>query len=76
MTKKEIKQKEKTEIEMEKLRHNNKMLEIETERQAKIKIIELNHDLRMQEQRIKTAEIKRAIDRKANRKFMEDNRYR
>lgn len=77
MTKKEeIEQEKKAKIEVEKLKHKNRMLEIQTEREAKIEVAKLNHDLHMQQQRVKTAEIKRVIDRKANRNFMEDNRYR
>jgi len=77
MTKKETKKEEiKTMIEVEKLRHKNRMLEIQTEREAKIEVARLNHDFHMQQQRIKTAEIRKAIDRKANRNYMEENRYR
>lgn len=63
-------------IELEKLRHKNKMLEIETERKARIEVEKLKFDYHMQLQRIKTAEIKRAIDRKLNREFMEANKFR
>ena len=72
MTKTEIKNL----TELEKLRHKNKMLEIETERKAREEIEKLKFDQQMQLQRIKSAEIRRAIDRKANRNYMEENRFR
>lgn len=62
-------------IELEKLRHKNKMIEIEAETKGRKEIEDLKHDLQMQQQRIKSAEIKRVIDRKSDRGFMEANRY-
>ena len=50
---------------LEKLRHKNRMKEIKAETDGRIGVEKLKHDLKMQQQRIKTAEIKRAIDRKA-----------
>ena len=76
MAKRETKEEIKTMIDVEKLRHKNRMLEIQTEREAKIEVIRLSHDLNMQQQRVKTAEIKRSIDRKINRQFMENTKYK
>ena len=63
-------------IELENLRHKNRMKEIKTEIEGKREISNLKFDQQMQLQRIKTAEIKRAFDRKADREFMEKNGYR
>jgi hypothetical protein len=65
--------KSKTEIEelvaLEKLRHKNVMLEVKTETKGKKEIEELRFDHQMQLQRIKTAEIKKSMDRAENREF-------
>ncbi|MCK5293886.1 MAG: hypothetical protein KAJ49_04490 [Arcobacteraceae bacterium] len=63
-------------VALEKLRHKNRMIEIKTEKEAKMTSEKLRFDNQMQLQRIKTAEIKRVIDRKANREYMERSRYR
>jgi len=50
---------------LEKLRHKNRMEEIKTETDGRIKLEKMKFDFKGQLQRIKTAEIKRVIDRKA-----------
>lgn len=57
-------------IALEKLRHKNKMLEITTETEGKIAVEKLKFDNNMQLQRIKTAEIRKSMDRKANIEYM------
>ena len=61
----------KEETELEKLKHKNKMLEIEAEKKARIEVENLKFDRSMELQRIKSAEIRRAIDRKADRGLVE-----
>ena len=55
---------------LEDVRHNNKMLEIKTETDGKKEVEALKFDHQMQLQRIKTAEIKKSMDRKAGIEFL------
>jgi hypothetical protein len=61
-------------FKLEEIRHKNKMEEIKFEIDGKKEIEALRFDHLMQLQRIKTAEIKKSIDRRAGIDFMRDNR--
>lgn len=52
------------EFELEKLRHKNKMKEIKTEHKLKLEQIREEKEAKPELQRIKSAEIRRTIDRK------------
>jgi len=64
------KDKDFTDFKLEEIRHKHRMLEIKTETDGKQMIENLRFDHQLQLQRVKTAEIKRTIDRKANRDFL------
>lgn len=51
-------------IEFENLRHKNRMLEIETEKLAKIECLKIGFDFKLQLQRIKSAEIRKNQERR------------
>jgi|LGVF01.2.fsa_nt_gb hypothetical protein len=61
----------KAETKLENLKHRHKVDEIDQEfaRKKEMENIKFDHDLQLQ--RIKNADIKRTMDRKANRDFME-----
>ena len=56
---------------IEELRHKNRIEEIELEAKAQRELEAVKFDQQMQLQRIKSAEIRRSIDRKGDREFME-----
>jgi len=56
---------------IEELRHKNRIEEIELEAKAQRELEAVKFDHQMQLQRIKSAEIRRSIDRKGDREFME-----
>jgi len=56
---------------IEELRHKNRIAEIELEAEAQRKLEALKFDHQMQLQRIKSAEIRRTIDRRSDREFAE-----
>jgi len=62
---------EKKEKEIEQLKHKNRMEEIETKRKAEIEVENLKFNHALELQRIKAAEIRKSIDRKQNKEFME-----
>jgi hypothetical protein len=66
---------EKDELEelrlIEELRHKNRVQEIELEAEAQRKLEAIKFDHQMQLQRIRSAEIKRTIDRRSDREFAE-----
>lgn len=49
--------------EVEELRHNNKMIEIQAEEKSRLKVERFKHDLELERQRIKSAEIRRNLKR-------------
>lgn len=57
--------------ELEELRHNNRMEEIEAEAKRHREVEAIRFDHSMQLQRIKSAEIRRSIDRRSDREFAE-----
>ena len=61
-------------IKEEEIRHKNKMKEIEAEKQAKIEVENLKFDYSLQLQRIRSAEIKRSIDRNQWKGFSESTK--
>jgi len=61
-------------FKLEEVRHKNKMEELKFEIDGKKEIEGLKFDHQMQLQRIKTAEIKKSMDRKAGIDFMRGNR--
>ncbi len=63
-TKKEIDYERKAKLEVEKIRHENRMTEIEEERKAKIQVENKKFDNQKQIQRIRNADIQRAQLRK------------
>lgn len=58
--------------EIEELRHSFKMQEIEAETEGKLKVEKTHHDNEMERQRIKSAEIRKSIERKQDKHFMEN----
>jgi len=56
---------------IEELRHKNRIAEIELEAEAQRKLEAVKFDHQMQLQRIRSAEIRRTIDRRGDREFME-----
>jgi len=60
------------EEELEKLKHKNKMKQIEAKKKAEIEIEDLKFGHALQQQRIRSADIRRTIDRQTDRKFMEN----
>ena len=61
-------------FKLEEVRHKNKMEEIKFETDGKKEIEALRFDHQMQLQRIKTAEIKKSVDRRAGIDFMRNNK--
>ena len=57
-------------FKLEQFRHENRMLEIKTETDARREIATMKFNHQMQLQRIKTAEIKKSMDRKAGIEFL------
>jgi len=57
--------------ELEELRHSNRIIEIEIEAKKHRETEAVKFDHQMQLQRIRSAEIRRTIDRKGDRDFME-----
>jgi hypothetical protein len=64
MNEKEIKLKNKLERDVEDLRHENRCVEIEMEKKAKLLVENIKFDHQCQIQRIRSAEIKRNIKAK------------
>jgi len=58
--------------EIETIKHENKMEEIEAERKARIDVEKLKHEQDKERQRIKGAEIRKSQERQSNRSFMEN----
>ena len=56
---------------IEELRHKNRIAEIELEAEVQRKIEALKFDHQMQLQRIRSAEIRRTMDRRSDREFAE-----
>lgn len=56
----------------EELKHKNKLKEIEAEKEAKREIEMLIYEHHKETMRIKTAEIRKHLDRKANLEFMRE----
>lgn len=50
--------------DLEKFKHKNKMLEIKTEKEAKLEFLKLDFDYKLQLQRIKSSEIRKNFERK------------
>ena len=57
--------------ELIELKHKYSMEEIETRRKAELEIENIKFDHQLQLTRIKSAEIKKTIDRKQDKRFME-----
>lgn len=62
----------KQDIELENLRHKNKMIEIESEKKPKMDVENLKFQNDLTLQRIKTAEIRKNFERKQDIKYMVD----
>jgi len=60
----------KAEIEVEKIRHKNALQEIEKEKQAKIDVENLKHRNDLETGRMKSAEIRKTIERKKDLGYM------
>ncbi len=61
----------KEEKELIELKHKYAMEEIEAHKKAEIEIERLKHSNTLEAQRIKSAEIRKAIDRRENKQFAE-----
>ena len=59
-------------VALENLRHKNRMEEIEIETNGKREFENLKFDHQMQLQRIKTAEIRKAVERREQTRFLGD----
>lgn len=71
MDKTEIAAWKKAQIDVEKLKHKNKLEQIELEKQAKMDFTNLVHEKELERQRIKTAEIRKHQERKRDQAFAE-----
>ena len=71
MDKEETKAWKKAATELENLKHEHKLIEIEAEKQAKLKATNQMHDNEMERQRIKGAEIRKSQQRRMDREFVE-----
>lgn len=58
--------------ELEELRHKNRMEEIQKETDGKKEVEKLRHQNDMEMQRIRSSEIRKSIDRKANFRWMNE----
>lgn len=63
-----------TSFKLEEIRHKNKMMEVITETKGKMDVENLKFDHQMQLQRIKSAEINKSINRKADADFLRKTR--
>ena len=71
----EIEVKKEADLEVEKTRHKDKLIEIKLERMAKLEVEKIKFQHELEIQRIRSAEIKKSIDRKKDRAFMEEHKY-
>jgi len=71
MDKKELTAWKKASLEVQKIKHENKLEQIELEKQAKIEVTNLIHEKELERQRIKTAEIRKHQERKRDQRFAE-----
>ena len=65
---------DKKDFELEEIRHQNKLEEIETERKAKLEVEKLSHENRMGEIRLKNANIRRTSQEKSYMEKLQNNK--